>query len=134
MTDLQMFLLENTINDLTKEVVISERLKDKPFTISCIDGVKLNEYQKQCMKVGAKGKREFDTQKFNETIVLNHCVNPNFRDAEWLAKAGCPTNPKALLYKILTGGEVINLAIAIQQFSGFGEVEQEEMVEEVKNS
>lgn len=134
MTDLQLFLLSNPVDNLTKKVIVSERLKNNPFTIKCATSKELDEYQKRCIKNPLdKKKMQFDTATFNELIVLNHCVEPNFRDAEWLKQAGCETNPRALLYKVLTAGEIANTAAEIQKLSGFGEIEQEEMVEEAKN-
>lgn len=36
MTELQMFLTENPVNDLTKQIIVSERLKTMPFTIKTV--------------------------------------------------------------------------------------------------
>lgn len=135
MTDLQMFLLDNNVTELKKDIIISDRLKDKPFTIKCISGTDMEAYQKQCITNASNPKkRKIDTAKFNELIIFNHCINPNFKDAEWLAQAGCPTDPRALLNKCLTAGEILKLSSEIQKLSGFGDEEQQELTEEVKNA
>ena len=71
---------------------------------------------------------------FNELMIINHCVNPNFKDAEWMQKAGCPTDSRALLYKTLTGGEITNLVLEIEKLSGFSNEDLDEIKEETKNS
>lgn len=135
MTDLQMFLLDNPVTTVTKEVIVSERLKDKPFKISCMTGKQLDEYQKQCIKNFKNiKKREIDTSKLNELVIINHCITPNFRDAEWLQKAGCPTDPRALLYRVLNAGEIITLVSKIYEISGFTDDEFEDEKEEIKNA
>ena len=45
MTDLQMFLLDNNVTELKKDIIISDRLKDNPFTIRCISGTDMEAYQ-----------------------------------------------------------------------------------------
>lgn len=134
LSDLQKFLMDNPITDMVTEVIVSERLKDFPFKIKCITSEQLDEYQKKCIKnINNAKKRQFDMKTFNELIVINHCVEPNFRDAEWLQECGCPTQPAVLVNKFLGAGEITTLSEQIQKLSGFGDVEQEETVEEVKN-
>ena len=135
MTDLQMFLLNNNVAEIKKEVVISDRLKNFPFTISCVTGKQLEDYQRRCVKnPNNPKKREFDASMFNELMIINHCVNPNFKDAEWMQSAGCPTDSRALLYKTLTGGEITNLVLEIEKLSGFSNEDLDEIKEETKNS
>lgn len=135
LSDLQKFLLDNPITDVEETVIVSERLKDFPFKIKCITSEQLDEYQKRCIKnMNNAKKRQVDLKAFNELVVINHCIEPNFRDAEWLQEAGCPTDPAKLLNKYLAAGEINKLSAEIQRLSGFDDVEQEETVEEVKNS
>lgn len=130
--NLTEFLIQNPINNITKEVVISERLKKYPFVIKAMTGEDFTNYQKTAIAFGKKRKVSFDSGKFNELIVLNHTVEPNFRDAESIKAAGCIT-PEQFLYKSLLAGEIQELTANINTFSGF-DTEIEEDIEEAKNS
>lgn len=135
LSDLQKFLIENPVSEVEETVIVSERLKDFPFKIKCITASQLDEYQKKCIKnINNAKKRQLDVKTFNELVIINHCIEPNFKDTNWLQEAGCPTSPSMLVNKVLCAGEIATLSEQIQKLSGFGEVEQEETVEEVKNS
>lgn len=134
MNELQKLLIESPVTKMTKNVVVSERLKDFPFEISCITGTQFSDYQKQSVKnLESKKKREFNTKRFNELVVINHCVNPNFKDAEWLKQSGF-SSPESLLNVVLAAGEITTLSNLIMEFSGFDEASLEEEAEDVKNS
>ena len=95
-------------------------------------GPEFSEYQKLSTKI-AKGKKiEFDSKRFNELVVLNHTIEPNFKDAESIKKAGCMT-PEQFLYKSILAGEIAEIAERISALSGF-EKDMEELVEEGGNS
>lgn len=132
MGNLTQFLIDNPIDNLTAEVIVSARLAKFPFKIKGISGVEFSEYQKLSTKINKKRKVEFDSKTFNELVVLNHTVEPNFRDAENIKKAGCKT-PEQFLYKSLLAGEIAELAQQISALSGF-DADIEELTEEVKNS
>lgn len=132
MSKLLEFLIENPVDNLTAEVIVSQRLGAYPFTIKGIGGTEFSEYQKMATKVGKKNKVEFDSKLFNEMVVLNHTVEPNFRDAESIKKAGCLT-PEQFLYKSLLAGEITELAQQISTLSGFDR-DMDEAVEDAKNS
>lgn len=132
MTELQKFLMENPVDNITSEVNLGGRLKDFTFKIKPMTNAEMSRYQKLCVKnVGSSKKREFDLQKFNELIVINHVINPNFKDAEWIKSAGVLTS-ESLLAKTLLAGEISELADKISTLSGFGD-DSEELEEEVKN-
>ena len=59
-------------------------------------------------------------------------IEPNFKDADSIKKAGCQS-PEQFLYKSLLAGEIAELAQQISALSGF-DADMEEMVEEAKNS
>ena len=126
------FLIENPVDNLTDEVVVSQRLAKFPFKISGMTGPQFSEYQKLSTKIGRHKKVEFDNKKFNEMVVLNHTIEPNFRDAESIKKANCQS-PEQFLYKSLLAGEIAELAQQISGLSGFDK-DMEETVEEAKNS
>lgn len=135
LSDLEMFLTDNPVESITEEVKVSKRFGDHKFKINCITGEQLGEYQKQCMEnPTSRKKRKFNTDKFNELIVVNHCVSPNFKNKEWLDANGCANNPQKLLNKVLTGIEIQELSVKIQELSGLDLDSEEEEIEEVKNS
>lgn len=133
MNALQKFLLENPVEDVTADIVISERLKGFHFKIKAITSGEYNQYQSVCIEnPNSSKKRKFNTKKFNELVVLNHTVEPNFKDADWLKAAECVDSSR-LINKTLLAGEVTEVAQQILKLSGFDNEDLEEEVEEVKN-
>ena len=136
MTTLTEFLLENPVNDVTQEVIVSNRIVDKDgnalkFTIKPMLNEQYLEYQKQCLEV--KGKKvDFNTKRFNNLVVLNHTIDPKFTDATLVKEAECVT-PEQLMNKVLLAGEIDTLAQLIRRVSGFCE-DLDELVEQAKNS
>lgn len=132
MSKLTDFLLENPINDLTEQVTLSARLKDHPFTIRAMTGEEFSDYQRQASRI-IKGKNvEFDSRRFQEAVILNHTLEPDFKNAELLKKAGCMT-PAQFMYKVLLAGEIAELVQKISALSGFDQ-SMDDMVAEAKNS
>ena len=132
MGSLVEFLIEHPIDNVTEEIVVSPRLSKHPFTIRGMSGIEFAEYQKLSTKINRHKKVDFDTKVFNELLVLNHTVVPNFRDAASVKAAGC-SSPEQFLYKSLLAGEIAELAQKISSLSGFDR-EIAEDVEEAKNS
>lgn len=132
MSGLLEFLVQNPVDNVTEEIIVSKRLEKFPFKIKAMTGQEFSEYQKLATAFGKKKKVSFDTQKFNEQVVLNHTTEPNFRDAESIKKAGCVT-PEQFLYRSLLAGEISELATKISVLSGF-EADMEETIDEAKNS
>jgi hypothetical protein len=138
MSTLQKFLNTNPIDGLTEEVPISERFKDEKgkllkFKIRVMSSVELGEYRKKAMKVNPKSKNkvEVDANQLTSAIVINHTVDPNFKDAESIKEMGCST-PEAYLNKVLLPGEIDDLSERIQSLSGFNK-SMDDLVEEAKN-
>lgn len=133
MNNLQQFLMDNPVDNLTEELIVSTRLKDYPFTIKAMTGSEYNDYQARCIEnPNSPKKRKFNTKRFNELIVVNHTITPNFKDAEWVKAAECGMDSTRLMYKMLLPGEISELAEAILRLSGF-ETDLEEEIEEIKN-
>ena len=140
MSVLQDFLAENAdlINE-EQEVVVSKRFKDKngnliKFKVKPVNGEQFTQYQKECTKIeiiGRKQKSTFDSSKFNLTLVKNHCVDPDFKNADFLKKLNVLT-PEQAIAKTLLAGEVITLGEKISAISGFDNDINEE-IEEAKN-
>ncbi len=138
MSKLQAFLNQNVVDDITEEVMISERFKDEggsilKFKIKAMTNSEFELARKKAlsMKMKKGGSVEFDNQKFNEHIVINHTADPNFKDAESIKELGCIT-PEQYLNRVLLAGEIAELADRIRQLSGFDKTFEED-IEDAKN-
>ena len=135
MSRLTDFLIENPVDILTDEVVISDRFKigDEilKFKIKAVGPEEFANIQKKHTKVGKKGKTDFNNAEFQMEIALNYTLDPNFRDADSIKKSGCLT-PKQFLNKTLLAGELTDLVKEISSLSGF-ENDIEDIKEEAKN-
>lgn len=134
--NLTEFLMDNPVDDVTEEIKINLKRKDTSFdatfVISAVTGEQFNEYQKLTNKIQRHGKPSFDQKRFNELVVVNHTVTPNFKDAESIEKIGCAT-PEQFLYKSLLAGEIAELSERIMTLSGFDHG-IDELKDDVKNS
>lgn len=133
---LQEFLNANPVDNLTDEVAVSPRFKDKEgkplmFTIRAMTTKEFESIRKASMDTRKGRKVEFDAQRFNIKTVIDHTVVPDFKDADSIQKLGCRT-PEEYVQRVLLAGEVATLASEIQKLSGF-DVEMEDLVEEAKN-
>lgn len=136
MSALQDFLNENTIENITEEVVISDRFKDKDgnilkFKIKAMTEDEYEEARRSATRIGKKGKVDFDEKKFNCSTIINNTLEPDFKDAQSIKKLGCITSEQ-YLSKVLLAGEISTLAEEIYKLSGFG-VDVNELIDEVKN-
>lgn len=136
MTSLTEFLLANPVDTIEKEVVVSKRIVDEngqmlKFKVRPMLNEQYLEYQNQCTVSKKGGKIDFNTKRFNQLVILNHTVEPNFRSAELIQQAGVAT-PEQLLNKMLLAGEIQILSEQIREVSGFAD-SLDELVDEVKN-
>ncbi|MDP4120961.1 MAG: hypothetical protein Q8876_07930 [Bacillota bacterium] len=135
------------VTELSKDVVISDRLVNGYKIINTADGEKkIPNYMKfTCGQMSLQQlesyRRLIKTDKQNRTrgeidfylsIVKNHCLNPNFKNAELIKKSGCLL-PEDYIQKKLTVGEIQRLAQEILGFNGFNKTINE-LKQEVKNS
>lgn len=134
MNELQKFLLENPVDNISEEIILSKRLKDVKFKIRPMTGSEHQRYTNMCItNANNPKKRNFDLTKFQSLVVVNHTVEPNFKDAEWLATAKiADKDPMKLVSKVLLAGEIETLSEKILALSGFSE-DIDELVDEVKN-
>lgn len=135
MSKLTAFLLENSIENKTDEVIVSDRFKVDneilKFKVKALNSEEFSELQKQCTTIGKKGKVTFNSKQFNEQLVINYTLEPNFKDAEFIKKSGCVSSEQ-LLNKVLLAGEVQTLVDSITELSGF-DTDLEELRETAKN-
>ena len=118
---LEDFLATHTVENLTEDIILNERLKDFKFTIGSMTRDELEKYQKLCIIRDKKGNviRQ-DSMKFSELVIVNHLLYPNFKSAEFLQKLGVNT-PSQGLSKVLKVGEITALSEKIMKFNGFDE-------------
>lgn len=134
MSKLKEFLTANPVDNLTQEIVLSERLKDFKVKIKAMTSEQYGEYTKRATKTSGGRKNlkvTIDTATFNNLIAINHTVEPDFRDAAWVKENGCNT-PEQLLNRVLNAGEIAELTEQIQTLSGFNKSFEDE-IEDAKN-
>lgn len=140
MSVLRDFLLENAdVIEKEIEVPVSPRFKDKEgnllkFKIRPMSGDEFGKYQKQCTTMNVMGKKKetsFDSGKFNVMCIVNHCIDPNFKEAEFIKKLGVQS-PEQAVSKVLLAGEIVELGNQISKISGF-DVDINEEIENAKN-
>lgn len=131
--NLVQYLAQNQIVGEVQEVRIGGRLKDFTFKVKPINQSQFNQYQRIATTIGKKGQgTKFDNGKFNELVIINHVVEPNFRSTEVLGTVNA-TTPEEYINKVFLAGEIVQLGEKISELSGFG-VTDDELEIEVKNS
>ncbi len=131
MSTLKQFLKEHPVDNVTAEVVISERLKDFKFKIKAMSNEENSKYAEQCTKVISNTNIKVDSNKLMKLVILNHCVEPNFKDAKDIEEMGC-TSPDEYLDKALLAGEQERLGVEIRKLSGF-DISFKQIKDEAKN-
>lgn len=118
---LEDFLATHSVENLTEDIVLNERLKDFKFKIGSMTKDELEKYQKLCVIRDKKGNVvKQDSMKFSELVIVNHLLYPNFKSQEFLQKLGVNT-PAQGLSKVLKVGEITALSDRIMKFNGFDE-------------
>jgi len=118
---LEDFLATHSVENLTEDILLNERLKDFKFKIGSMTKDELEKYQKLCVIRDKKGNvLKQDSMKFSELVIINHLIYPNFKSAEFLQKLGVNT-PAQGLSKVLKVGEITALSDRIMKFNGFDE-------------
>jgi hypothetical protein len=124
------FLAETSVENIMEEISVSSRIPEK-FKIKPISNKDFNLLQNQCKKMDFKSKEmKFDSGKFNEQLVINCCIYPDFRNSDFITRVGV-NSPEQLINKVLLCGEISEISEKIQALSGFGD--NDEAKEEVKN-
>lgn len=129
MSNLEKFIAMPNVKDIEEEVFINDRIgkiKVKPMTNG-----QYNEYLARCRGKITKNGITFDDGKYNILVLRNHVIDPNFSDAEGLAKAGFAT-PDDFINAKLKAGEIQDIVVKIAELSGIGGA-LDEAVEEAKN-
>ena len=129
---LQAFLIEAS-KELKKnvEVNLGGRLAEQKFIVR---GLTLDEVQatrKKAIVADAAGKERQDDIEVTRQVIIAGCVEPDFRNAQFVKDTGCVT-PSQVIDKVLLAGEATRLAKEIMKASGLGE-DINKAVEEAKN-
>lgn len=117
--ELADFLLSRNTAQTTK-ITLTGELAEYEFEIRALNNDEWENCRSQCMSINKNGSVSLNNSKMNAMIVVTGCVNPNFRDAGLLSKAGI-TLPVDFVNKVLKPGEIEKLAGQILQYSGFGD-------------
>lgn len=112
--NLKEFLLGRNITDIEEVTIIEGQ---EPFKIKPVTNKQLDDITKQCTKV-KDGEVIFNTRKQNLLFIVDNCVEPDFRDAEFLKQLNC-VDPMEAVEKVLKAGEIATLVKKISEISGF---------------
>jgi hypothetical protein len=126
---LEEFLSLPDVDSIEEEVFVSKRLGT--FKVKAMTADEHGEYQRRAKGKFNKDGIEFDSAKFYIMIVAGQTIEPDFRNAELLKKAGCSTANEFIKKKLLPG-EIAELATQIIKISGFDNDINED-INEAKN-
>lgn len=132
--DLISFLSSNPVDEITQEISIPGRLAQFKFKIKPMTQKQFYKYQQIATTViqGKNKDVKFNTSRFNELVIINHVIEPNFKDANLLASAGV-NDAEEYLNKFFLAGEVANLTEELCLISGFATPDAQ-LEDEAKNS
>ncbi len=131
----QQFLNQNTVDSITREVIVSDRFKNDDgeifkFKIKAMTQSDFEEIKKKAL-FGNIGNGQLDEDILNCFIIIENTLEPSFKDSESLNILNC-SSPRQYLNKVLLSGEIAFLAGEIIKLSGFDRG-VEELSEDVKN-
>ena len=131
----QQFLNQNTVDSITKDVIVSDRFKNDngeifKFRIKAMTQSDLEEIKKKAL-FGNIGSGQIDDDILNCFIIIENTLEPSFKDSESLNILNC-SSPRQYLNKVLLSGEIAFLSGEIIKLSGFDRG-IEELSEDVKN-
>lgn len=139
MGNLSLFFAQNVVSELTEEVVISSRFKDKdgkaiPWKLRSMTEEENEAIRKSAQrKIKEKGVVTIDTNsdEYLAKLVVTSVVFPDLKDAE-LQKSYGVLGADQLLRKMLLPGEYATLLQKVQSINGFDK-DVNELADEVKN-
>lgn len=118
---LQAFLIQAAKEQAEQEVQVSKRF-DQKFKIRALS---LDEWERiQKLSTNPEARERVDNIGMLRRAAIEGCIDPNYKDAEFI-KALSVNTPDEALKKTLKAGEVVKLANSILKFSGFGESVEE---------
>lgn len=132
LSSLQAFLIESSKSENVKAVVISKRLKEYKFKVRGLSAGEYREVRKRAVNPQGTGGDRIDSLDLARQLIVDGCVEPNFREAEFIKQVGVKT-PVEAVDKLLLAGEVSRLSNEIMEISGFNE-DIGKLRDEAKNS
>lgn len=136
MSTLQDILNLNIVDNITRDVVISNRFKDEngnnlKFKIKPILFDDLNRLKRKATFIDKNGQPVIDEGKLNTYCIIEATIEPSFKDIKSMEKLKVNT-PEQYLNKVLLSGEIEKLIKEILTISGFVE-SFEDLVCDIKN-
>lgn len=129
MSKLEDFLELRDVSDIQETIKEVVDGKELDFIVRPITEQEHNDFQKRATVVN-KNQVSFNKGRYNELVLSSCIVEPNFGDAEFLAKMKCQTKGEFFNRKF-PAGVVEDIAVKIQKLSGFETFEME--IESAKN-
>ncbi len=131
----QQFLNQNTVDSITKEIIVSDRFKNDDgdifrFKIRAMTQSNFEEIKKKAL-FGNIGNAQIDEDVLNCFIIIENTIEPSFKDSRSLTELNC-SSPRQYLNRVLLSGEIAFLAEEIIRLSGFDR-SVSELSEDVKN-
>ena len=117
---LQAFLIQAAKEQTEQQITVSKRI-EYPFKIRALS---MDEWERiQKLSTDPETHRVDNIGMLRRTAIEG-CLDPNYKDAEFIKAIGANT-PDEALKKTLKAGEIVKLANAVLKFSGFGESVEE---------
>lgn len=114
---LQAFLIQAAKEQQEQEINVSKRFEHK-FKIRALS---MNEWEEiQQKSTNPESSQRVDSLGMLRRAAIEGCIDPNYKDEEFIKGLGVNT-PTEALNKTLRAGEIVKLANAVLKFSGFGE-------------
>jgi len=129
MSALDEFLNLNDVMEIKETIPVIVNGKKLEIVVRPISETEHNEFQRRANEV-KRNKLIFDSGKYKNLILESCIVEPNFKDAEFLKKAGC-LSASEFINKKFPAGAVANIVERIQKLSGFDSYDME--IENAKN-
>ena len=130
MSELEEFLAIGKCTDTQEEVTVKIEGKDFVLKIRAMSATEHKDWQNMAMVIGKKGSVSFNLGKYNSYMIPACIVEPNFNNADFLAKANCHSAWEFISERF-PAGVIEDLSKKIQELSGFDSLEVQ--VDEAKN-
>lgn len=123
------FLELGNVTDIQNEITVKVGGKELTLKIRAMTGAEHADFQRRSQNI--KGKSvSFDLGKYNSLVIPACVVEPNFNNAEFLAKAKCQTAWDFISARF-PAGVLSDISQKVQELSGFETFDME--IESAKN-
>lgn len=131
MTPLQNFLIEDIANTQNVEIHVPGRLSKHTFIIRGLTLSEITDARRKAKSVNSDDKTKLDGAEVTRQMIIAGCVNPNFKNSEFIEACGCRT-PSEAIDKVLLAGEATYISNEIMEASGYKD-DDDELKEQAKN-